>query len=53
LDRRCNSVQFTTKGSFPKDGEPLNLIPDISAPLNLADFLAGHDPAIEAALHAN
>jgi len=28
-------VRFTTKGSPPKGGEPVNLIPDILAPLNL------------------
>lgn len=44
-------VRFTTKGSPPKQGAaPNNLIPDIAAPLKLADYLAGHDPALDAAI---
>ena len=35
--------------SYP-EGDPLTLEPDVSAPVTVADLLAGRDPALEAAL---
>jgi hypothetical protein len=43
-------VRYTTKGSRAKGSEPNTLTPDIAAPLELADFLAGRDPALDAAI---
>jgi hypothetical protein len=45
-------VRYTTKGSRAKEGEPPTLTPDIAAPLKLADFLAGSDPALDAAIRS-
>ncbi len=45
-------IRFTTKGSPPKPGEVTTLSPDIPAPLKLADYLAGGDPALDAAIRA-
>jgi hypothetical protein len=46
-------VRFTTKGSPPKADEATTLTPDIAAPLKLADYLAGRDPALEAAMRGH
>jgi hypothetical protein len=43
-------VQFTTK-RWDTTG-PKTLMPDILAPLTIADFLAGRDPALDAAIGA-
>ena len=47
-------IRYTTKnfGTVAKGGAK-TLIPDIQAPLRIADFLAGRDPVLEAAIHAN
>jgi len=45
-------VRFTTKHFGPKDGGINTLKPDIPVPVRLADFIAGHDPAFEAAIAA-
>ena len=46
-------IQYSTEFyRMQKDSDADALYPDISAPLALADFLAGRDPALDAALHA-
>ena len=44
-------VQYSTRYwlNYP-DGDPLTLEPDLSAPVTLADLLAGRDPALDTAL---
>jgi hypothetical protein len=44
-------IQYSTEFyRMQKDSDADALYPDVSAPLALADFLAGHDPALDAAL---
>jgi hypothetical protein len=46
-------IQYSTEFfRMQKDSDADALYPDIPAPLALADFLAGRDPALDAALHA-
>lgn len=46
-------IQYSTEFFRMQKGSDADaLYPDIAAPLTLADFLAGHDPAFEAALRA-
>jgi hypothetical protein len=46
-------IQYSTEFfRMQKDSDADALYPDIPAPLALADFLAGHDPALDAALRA-
>jgi hypothetical protein len=44
------SIRFTTKYFGPKDGGPATLAPDLPVPFRLADFIAGRDPALDAAI---
>jgi hypothetical protein len=47
-------VRFTTKSWGPKAGSgPNTVTPDLSVPWKLADFIAGRDPALDAAIAAN
>jgi hypothetical protein len=43
-------IRYTTKGSG--SGGAKTLTPDISAPFKLDDFVAGRDPGLDAAVHA-
>lgn len=43
-------IRFTTKRWGVKGGTNTTLIPDLPAPFKLADFIAGRDPALEAAI---
>ena len=46
-------VRFTTKRWGPKTSEvPASLTPDLPVPFKLADFIAGRDPALDAAIAA-
>jgi hypothetical protein len=47
------AVRFTTKRWGPKTSAvPANLEPDVRVPFKLADFIAGHDPTLDAAIAA-
>jgi hypothetical protein len=43
-------IRFTTKRWGVKGGAHTTLIPDLPVAFKLADFIAGHDPALEAAI---
>jgi C-terminal processing protease CtpA/Prc len=46
-------IRYTTKNFAPMvKGAPKTLTPDITAPIKLADFLAGRDPGLDAAIQA-
>ena len=42
-------IRYTTKGSGTG---AKTLTPDISAPFKLGEFMAGHDPVLDATIHA-
>ena len=44
-------IRYTTKNRGTKGAGATALVPDIPAPLKLEDFLAGRDPALDAAIH--
>lgn len=47
-------VRFTTKHWGPSgDTGPKTVTPDLPVPWTLAEFIAGHDPALDAAIRAN
>jgi hypothetical protein len=43
-------VRFSTKRWGPKDGAHITLNPDLPVPFKLAEFIAGHDPALDAVI---
>jgi C-terminal processing protease CtpA/Prc len=45
-------IRFTTKRWGPKGGANTTLKPDLPVPFKLVDFIAGHDPALDAAIAA-
>jgi hypothetical protein len=46
-------IRFTTKRWGPKGGGPnTTLNPDLPVPFKLAEYIAGHDPALDAAIAA-
>ena len=46
-------IQYSTEYfRLMKDSDPDALYPDVAAPRTLGDFLAGRDPALDAALHS-
>jgi C-terminal processing protease CtpA/Prc len=45
-------VRFTTKRWGPAGGANTTLNPDLLIPFKLSDFIAGHDPALDAAIAA-